>query len=77
MPVKDPVVSEVKAVPFTVVGMKRCRTCPVAVSNTIIGWGEPMSRTAPLLVLPFGLSAMAFARTGEPRSTILPAGVSV
>ena len=45
--------------------------------NTITGWGEPISRTAALLVLPLGLSAMAFARTGEPSSMILPAGVNV
>src|SRR5580658_11108225 len=77
MPVKDPALLVTESVPLKKAGMNRWRTCPVAVLNTIIGWGEPMSRTAPLLVLTFGLRAMALARTGEPRSMILPAGVSV
>src|SRR5580692_6099090 len=77
MPVKDPALLDVDAAPFINDGRKRWRTCPVALLKTIIGWGEPISRTAPLLVLTFGLRAMALARTGEPRSMILPAGVSV
>src|ERR1700722_1918204 len=77
MPVKDPALLEADSAPFIKAGMKRCRTCPVTVWNTIIGWGEPISRTAPLFVLRFGFRAMALARTGEPRSMILPAGVSV
>src|SRR5215469_2711120 len=77
MPVKDPALLDTDSVPFIKAGMKRWRTCPVAVLNTRIGWGEPMSKTAPLLVLLFGFSAMDLARTGEPSSMILPAGVSV
>ncbi len=77
MPVKEPALSEVKVAPFTAVGMNRWRTWPVAVLNTMIGCGDPMSSTAPLLVLLFGLSAIALARTAEPSCTILPAGVRV
>src|ERR1700723_3409633 len=77
MPVKDPALLVVDSVPFIKAGVKRWRTCPVAVLNTIIGWGEPISRTAPLFVLTFGFRARALARTGEPSSMILPAGVSV
>src|ERR1700728_3125046 len=77
MPVKDPALLVTESAPLIKAGVKRWRTCPLAVLNTIIGWGEPMSRTAPLLVLIFGLRPMALARTGEPSSMILPAGVSV
>src|ERR1700689_1365530 len=77
MPVKDPALLDADSAPFEEPGMKRWRTWPVAVLNTIIGCGEPISRTAPLLALAFGFRAMALARTGEPRSMILPAGVSV
>src|ERR1700733_13089293 len=77
MPVNDPALLGVDSVPFITDGVKRWRTWPVEILNTIIGWGEPMSSTAALLVLPFGFSAMDLARTGEPRSMILPAGVSV
>src|SRR5579872_1629341 len=77
MPVKDPALLDMDSSPFIKAGVKRWRTCPVAALNTIIGWGEPISRTAPLLVLTFGFRAMALARTGEPSSMILPAGVSV
>src|SRR6204780_3967366 len=77
MPVKEPALLEVDAAPFIKDGVKRWRTSPLAVLKTIIGWGEPISRTAPLFVLTFGFRAMALARTGEPSSMILPAGVSV
>src|SRR5580698_1555496 len=77
MPAKDPALLVVDSVPLIKAGMKCWRTCPVALLKTIIGWGEPISRTAPLFVLTFGFSAMALARTGEPSSMILPAGVSV
>src|SRR5579863_5957205 len=77
MPVKDPALLVAGSVPFIKDGVKRCRTSPVAVLNTIIGCGEPIDRTAPVFTPAFGLRARALARTGEPRSTILPAGVSV
>src|SRR5271154_2891179 len=77
MPVNEPVLFGAASVPFITEGMKRWRTCPVEMLNTMIGWGEPMSSTAALLVLPFGFRAMDLARRGEPRSMILPAGVNV
>src|SRR3954468_11186565 len=75
MPVNEPALSEANLAPSILVGMKRCSTWPVRVLNTITGWLEPISSTAALLSL--GLSATALATTGEPRSTMVPAGVRV
>src|ERR1051326_5433262 len=75
MPVKDPALAGFDSVPET--GRKRWRTWQVAVLNTMMGWADAMSRTAAGLVRLFGFRAIALARTGEPSSTILPAGVRV
>src|SRR5579883_1602632 len=75
MPVKEPALLEVNSAPFIKDGINRCRTWPVAVLKTMTGWGEAMSRTAAVLLL--GFRATALARTGEPSSMILPAGVNV
>ena len=76
MPVNEPAAFWVKVVPFTVPGMKRCSTSPVAVLKTMIGAAPVMVSTAPLLVRRLGFTATALATIGEPSWTVMPAGVS-
>src|SRR5271168_868855 len=42
----------------------------------MMGWAASIIMTAPVVALARGFSATALATTGEPRFTIVPAGVS-